>query len=145
MIIPSRGNEKSDNIPYTMFNAELITRNNHHFLKAAPKTIPLTRRDRLNESTLRKYTYGKLPLQKFLSILRQSGLNNFKLNEKDDGVFQGQVTDENFLNKKMYSIEIDKSNFIDIDINCNKINVSCDNDEYRVKIKDSLLKCLGSL
>lgn len=151
MIIPSRSssNDKSDslinNISYTMFNAELITRNNHHLLKAAPKTIPLTRRDRLNESTLKKYTYGKLPLQKFLTILRQSGLNNFKLNEKEDGNILNQVTDENTLNSKMYSVEIDKANFVDIDINCNRINVNCDNDDYRIKIKDSLLKCLSSL
>lgn len=145
-------------VSYTTFTAQLVTKNNHHTLNAAPKTIPLSRRDRINESNLKKYTYGKLNLDKFLSTLRQAGLNSFKLIEKtntnEDGEDQETGREEsladeaNQMNDLMsyfsnkYLIEIDANNKIDLDLNANKINVVCDNDDYRLKIKDSLLKCL---
>ena len=127
-----------------MFNAELITRNNHHTLKAAPKTIPLRlgRKDRLNQSSLKKYTYGKLNLSRLLTVLRQSGMV-FKLKEKDRlGL---QVTDESDLNCERYCVDFDRTNRIDLDMSGNRIEVVCDNDELRVKAKDCLLKCLSSL
>ncbi len=122
-----------------MFNAELVTKNNHHLLKAAPKTIPLRRRDRLNQSSLKKYTYGKLNLPRLLSMMRQSGLV-FK-------VYDGMcvVMDESGLKSDKYNIELDKMNKVHLDLSENKIDVLCDNEEYRVKVKDCLLKCLGSL
>lgn len=130
-----------------MFNAELVTRNNQHTLKAAPKTIPLRRRDRLNESSLKKYTYGNLNLTKFLQLLRQSsGLSAFKLHEREvDGESLSLVTDENNLSGKGYSLDFDKMNKVNVDVASNRIDVLCDNDEYRVVVKDCLLKCLSSL
>lgn len=153
MIIPYKNTDKTqmqdtnqlNNITYSMFNAELITRNNHHTLKAAPKTIPLRRRDRLNQSSLKKYTYGKLNLAKLLSMMRQAGLNQFKLFERDEENCCQVVTDENSLTSKRYSVEFDKLNRIELDISANLIDVKCENDEHRVKIKDCLLKCLSSL
>lgn len=47
----------------------------------------------------------------------------------------------NFVTTNKYLIEIDPNNRIDIDMNSNKIDVICDNEDYRLKIKDSLLKC----
>ena len=46
---------------------------------------------------------------------------------------------------KSYTINIDCNNSINIDLNNNKINVYCDNEDIRNKIKDSLLKCLKTL
>ncbi len=137
MIIPFK--ETNQNMAYSMFNAELVTRNNHHLLKAAPKTIPLRRRDRLNQSSLRKYTYGKLNLSRLLSAMRQSGLV-FKVL---DGL--SVVVDESGVSSGKYCVEMDKTNRVDLDLDGNRTEVVCDNDEYRVKVKDCLLKCLSSL
>lgn len=154
MIIPFKQSDKPaseaylNNITYSMFNAELVTRNNQHTLKAAPKTIPLRRRDRLNESSLKKYTYGKLNLTKFLQLLRQSSslVSDFKLHEREvDSESLSLVTDENNLSGKGYSVDFDKMNKVNIDVASNRIDVVCDNDEYRVVVKDCLLKCLSSL
>ena len=149
---------------YQTFNAQLVTKNNHHTLKAAPKTIPLTRRDRINEASLKKYPYGKLNLDRLMNLLKQSGLVSIRLIEKQteisnihkDQIFKAvylklyllldenlelDETGMNLLNANKYLIEIDANNRIDIDINSNKIDVVCDNEDYRLKIKDSLLKC----
>jgi integrator complex subunit 9 len=146
-----------NNVSYCKFDAHLVTRNNHHTLKAAPKTIPLTRRDRINMSHLKKYTYGKLSFERFVVTLRKAGVQSFKLIERDnlDDVIRvfliekdTPMIDENatgvYENSK-YTIEIDCFNKVDVDLNLNKINVLCDNEDYRVKVKDSLLKCLKTL
>ena len=150
MLLPFKPSDKHpeaylNNISYSMFNAELVTRNNHHVLKAAPKTIPLRRRDRLNESSLKKYTYGKLNLTKFLHLLRQIGLGAFKLCERDSDSVLNVVTDENSLTGRCYSLDFDKVNKVNIDVVANQIDVLCDNEEYRVMVKDCLLKCLSTL
>lgn len=46
-----------------------------------------------------------------------------------------------FSNANKYLIELDANNRIDVDMNANKIDVVCDNEDVRLKIKDSLLKC----
>ncbi len=101
----------------------------------------------MNESSLRKYTYGKLNLTKFLIIIRQAGFNSFKLSERDENNSNKliQVLDESNFSNKAYTIELNPTNKIEIDINTNEINVNFDNEDYRVKIKDCLLKCLSSL
>ena len=153
MLIPFKTSEKLqnenhlNNISYSTFNAQLVTKNNRHLLRAAPKTIPLSRRDRMNESSLKKYTYGKLNILTFLFILRQAGLSTFKLFERDEELVAKEilVIDEASLSGKKVSIEIDKANGIEIDLLANNINVNCENEEYRVKVKDCLLKCLNTL
>jgi integrator complex subunit 9 len=177
MIMPTKKNINNLNsVPsktlYSTFNAQLVTKNNHHILKAAPRTIPLTRRDRLNESNLRKYAYGKLNLEKFLNALRQNGLNSFKLAEKDnskkeivndyssDPLFNLNIAaidnDTILVNEKNlqttnktdepnYIIEFDSFNRILVDLNTNQINIVSDNEDLRVKIKDSLFKCIKTL
>lgn len=72
----------SKDVLFQTFNAQLVTKNNKHTLKAAPKTIPLTRRDRINEASLKKYPYGKLNLDRLTNLLRQSGLVGIRLVEK---------------------------------------------------------------
>lgn len=164
MIAPSKKNfalskdindPSANNASFATFNAQILTKNNTHVLKAVPKTIPLTRRDRLNETNLKKYTYGKLNLDKFLNSLRQSGLNSFKITERDanseitmDEILgeDNQSSSQNVsTNTNRYWIEMDRLNKIDVDLNTNKVNVLCENDDYRVKIKDCLLKCLKTL
>lgn len=176
MIMPSRKNlnelsSAPSNTLYSTFNAQLVTKNNHHILKAAPRTIPLTRRDRLNESNLRKYAYGKLNLEKFLNSLRQNGLNSFKLVEKDNNkidtvddynndplanlniaaidtdtiLVNEKPVQANKTNEPNYIIEFDSFNKILVDMNTNQINVISDNEDLRVKIKDSLFKCIKTL
>lgn len=192
MIMPSKKNFliskdindlNANNIAFATFNAQLCTKNNHHVLKAAPRTIPLTRRDRLNESNLRKYCYGKLNVEKFLNTLRHYGLNTFKLTEKEpvsatsynnkngdksstNGIGNlsvSSIDNETLLvNEKpslsssrhpflataqdpIYLIEFDPLNRIQIDLNTNQVNVFCDNEDLRVKVKDSLLKCIKTL
>lgn len=144
----------NSNVAFATFNAQLVTKNNHHVLKAAPRTIPLTRRDRLNESNLRKYVYGKLNLNSFLNLLRQAGLNSFKVSEKENdeasnGLTMSSIDKDTLLVEgsanMRYLIEIDGANRISVDLNTNKVNVVCDNEEIRVKVKDSLLKCLKTL
>lgn len=75
-----------EGVIYQTFNAQLVTKNNHHTLRAAPKTIPLTRRDRINEASLKKYPYGKLNLDRLMNFLRQSGLVNIRLVEKQSDI-----------------------------------------------------------
>ena len=95
MIIPAKRNvtlakDLSDlningNVAFTTFNAQLVTKNNTHVLKAAPRTIPLmlTKRARINESNLRKYPYGKLNIELFVKYLKQTGLTTLKLVEQE--------------------------------------------------------------
>jgi hypothetical protein len=173
MIMPSKkilndSNSVSSKALYSTFNAQLVTKNNHHILKAAPRTIPLTRRDRLNESNLRKYAYGKLNVEKFLNSLRQNGLNSFKLIEKDnikkdvandDPLYNLNIAaidndtilvnekfaQANKTNEPNYLIEFDNFNRILVDSNTNQINIISDNEDLRVKIKDALFKCIKTL
>jgi len=143
------------NIAFTTFNAHLVTKNNHHVLKAAPKTIPLmlTKRARINESNLRKFTYGKLNLDQLVKALNLVGFSNIKVvekeNTKNDRKTSSLDNDALFTDinteSKSYTINIDCNNSINIDLNNNKINVYCDNEDIRNKIKDSLLKCLKTL
>lgn len=163
IIIPSKKNNflsetSLNNVSFATFNAQLITKNNHHVLKAAPRTIPLTRRDRINESNLKKYTYGKINVDKFLGLLKQCGLAQAKLigkslSEENSGLSMTSVDKDTCLiddasttgqTVKTY-IEIDSTNKIELELSVNKINVLCDNEDYRVKIKDCLLKCLKTL
>jgi integrator complex subunit 9 len=149
-------------ITFCKFDAHLHTKDAHHTLKATPKTIPLTKRDRIHMSHLRKYPYGRLNFERFLSILRKSGsINAFKILERDQN--SGDVlktlnvdkdtvlSDENLFNASNlenfnhYTIEIDEFNRIDLDLSSFKVDVNCDNDEYRIKVKDTLLKCLKTL
>ena len=145
MILPTKSNKDSNekiinNITYSTFKAQLITKNNSHLLKAAPRTIPLTRRDRLKESNLRKYTYGKLQLNLFIKTLINVGLQ-FKIIEKNEDDVPTEYNEA----KSKFCIEFDKSNRADIDLNQNLVNILCDNEDIRVKVKDSLLKCLSVL
>lgn len=86
IIVPAAASRKtagaSKDVLFQTFNAQLVTKNNKHTLKAAPKTIPLTRRDRINEASLKKYPYGKLNLDRLTNLLRQSGLVGIRLVEK---------------------------------------------------------------
>ena len=157
MIMPIKSKEQTlNNIAYTAFKAQLITKNNSHLLKAAPRTIPLTRHDRLKESNLRKYTYGKLNLNLFLKNIVNFGLK-FKFNEKtNDTDYDGDDNDDKLTsnnidsasvnnNKTKFCMEFDSLNKVDIDLNQNQVNINCDNEDLRVKVKDSLLKCLNVL
>jgi integrator complex subunit 9 len=151
------GNTNTNKIAFATINAQLVTKNNHHILRATTRTIPLNRRDRLNQSNLKKYVYGKLNLDRFIMILRQSGFNNLKITEKERSEQEGSellmssldkdtlLVDDSVLFCNRYLIEIDEQNKVEVDINLNKINVMCENDDIRVKIKDSLLKCLKAL
>lgn len=138
-----------DTAPFVTFNAQLLSKNNSHVLKAAPKTIPVNRRDRIKESNFKKYPYGKFNLDKFLNLLRQFGLNDAKLVDRSvvednhlTSLMEKDVLNDNNLK---YIIEIDAFNRIDIDMCSNIINIFCENDEFRVKIKDALLRCLKTL
>ncbi len=150
MIMPVRVNNASkdmttNNLAYTTFKAQLITKNNSHLLKAAPRTIPLTRNDRLKESNLRKYAHGKLNLNMFLKNLVNISLP-FKFigkNEDSSGSSAIQSGDDDA--KSKMTIEFDNTNRVDIDLNQNTVDVFCDNEDIRLKIKDSLLKCLNVL
>ena len=134
------------NVSFASFNAQLVTKNNRHVLKAAPRAIPLTRRDRVNESNLKKYTYGKFDLDFFLNSLRQSGIVNFRVVEKIDDIQESNVESKPAPGKcGKYLVELDKANKIDVDTISNQINVACDNDDLRVKVKDCLLKCFYTL
>lgn len=141
------------NLQFTTFNAQLVTRNNRHLLKAAPRTIPVIRRDRLHASDAKKYTYGKLNVEKLMQTLKNLGLINIKLIEKPfkkTGDISMQIDDIEDIDEltnesNKYLIEINKTNSIDIDINSNQVCVNCENEEIRVKIKDALLKCLNIL
>jgi hypothetical protein len=142
------------NIQFTTFNAQLVTKNNRHLLKATPKTIPVTRRDRLLASDSKKYVYGKLNADKLVQTLKNMGLVSVKLVEKstikkDESIHLDLDDPDDItpttLNNFKYLIEINKNNSIEIDVNANQINVNCENEEIRVKIKDALLKCLNSL
>ena len=160
MIMPIKSKEQTlNNIAYTAFKAQLITKNNSHLLKAAPRTIPLTRHDRLKESNLRKYTYGKLNLNLFLKNIVNFGLK-FKFNEKTNDDYDGDDNDDKLTsnnnnnnnidsasvnNKTKFCMEFDSLNKVDIDLNQNQVNINCDNEDLRVKVKDSLLKCLNVL
>jgi integrator complex subunit 9 len=151
-----------NNIGYCKFDAHLVTRNNQHTLRAAPKTIPLTRRDRINMSHLKKYTYGKLNFERFVAALRKTGVHTFRLVERDqlDEVVRvvaverdlpfgdeigGGGGDGAWDENGRYTIEIDCFNKIDVDLAVNRVSVLCDNEECRVKVKDALLKCLKTL
>ncbi|CAF0809066.1 unnamed protein product [Brachionus calyciflorus] len=140
----------NDSTSFVTFNAQLVSKNNSHVLKAAPKTIPVTRRDRIKESSLKKYPYGKLNVDKFLNVLRQFGLNDAKIvdrNSLEENIIMTNLDKDTCLvdNNLRYLIEIDQFNRVDIDLSSNKINIICDNDDFRVKIKDSLLRCLKTL
>jgi integrator complex subunit 9 len=142
--------KKNNNVwSYTVFNAQLVVKNNHNILRAAPRTIPLTRKDRLKEVNFKKYTYGRLNLDKFTSMLRNAiGTNSLKINELEGNettTSDGGDMGSSNLSSQRYAIEMDKSNRIEIDLNANKVNVLCDNEELRVKIRDSLTKCLNYL
>ena len=159
MLTTSKKQEASSAVNYCKFDAHLTTRNNHHTLKAAPKTIPLTRRDRINMSHLKKYTHGKLNFEKFLVLLRKAGVQAFKLIEKDNlnengkvlmidrdtNLVEGDANSTAAYENAKYLIEIDVFNKIEIDLSLNKVNVMCDNEESRLKVRDTLLKCLKSL
>ncbi|RNA33688.1 integrator complex subunit 9 [Brachionus plicatilis] len=138
-----------DTVPFVTFNAQLMSKNNSHVLRAAPKTIPVNRRDRIKESNFKKYPYGKFNLDKFLNVLRQFGLSEAKLMDRDvaqDGLLTSLMEkDAANDNGLRYLVEIDASNKIDIDMGSNRINVLCENDDFRVKIKDALLRCLKTL
>ena len=147
MIMPNRTNSANkdsnpNNLAYSTFKAQLITKNNSHLLKAAPRTIPLTRNDRLKESNLRKYTHGKLQMTMFLKNLVNIGLT-FKFIEKTEDSSSGAALNSSEESKKI--IEFDSNNRVDIDLNQNTVNVFCDNEDIRLKVKDSLLKCLNVL
>lgn len=113
-------------------------------------------------SHLKKYTHGKLSFERFLQLLRKSGIQTFKLIVKDsldesvrvimvdpnshkEASITGASDDENATRCPKYTIEIDSFNKIDIDLSLNRVNVLCDNEDYRVKARDSLLKCLKIL
>jgi integrator complex subunit 9 len=165
IIIPSKRNVSlskdpgdlslNGNIAFTTFNAQLVTKNNHHVLKAAPKTIPLmlTKRARINENNLRKFTYGKLNIDQLVKALNLVGFSNIKVVEKESTKNDRKTSDPDSdtlftdinTESKSYTINIDCNNSINIDLNNNKINVYCDNEDMRNKIKDSLLKCLKTL
>lgn len=139
----------SDSVPFVTFNAQLISKNNNHVLKAAPKTIPVNRRDRIKESNFKKYPYGKFNLDKFLNLLRQFGLSDAKLVDRnliDDNYLANLIEkDTSNDNGLRYFVEIDASNRIDIDVTSNKMNILCENDECRIKIKEALLRCFKTL
>ena len=165
IIIPSKKNillskdladlNLSGNSAFTTFNAQLVTKNNHHVLKAAPKTIPLmlTKRARINESNLRKYTYGKIQIDQLMKALSLIGFTNLKIAEKENintnrtnlGLQTDAIITDLNSELKSYLIKIDSNNTINVDLNSNKIDVNCDNEDIRNKIKDSLLKCLKTL
>jgi integrator complex subunit 9 len=128
-------NLNGGNVAFTTFNAQIVTKNNAHVLKAAPKTIPLmlTKRARINETNLKRYTYGKINVEHLLKVLRASGLNQVKLIESDGG------------ESTQVLIAVDGTNRLCIEPSTNRVNVYCDNDDIRNKIKDSLLKCLKTL
>lgn len=136
IIIPSKKNFSKDmgDVPFATFNAQLVTKNNQHVLKATPRTIPVTRRDRIYESNLKKYAYGRINLDKFLNMLRQSGISQARLIDED-------LVDD----QQRFIIEIDPQNRIDLDLASNRINVLCENEEFRIRIKDCLLRSLKTL
>lgn len=152
MIMPTKNvasrdpNEKIiPNVSFSTFKAQLITKNNSHLLKPAPRTIPVTRRDRLRELNLRKYTHGKLNLNLFIKNLVNVGLT-CKFNERTDETSgeQSNGTDDAY-GKTKFTIDFDSTNRCDVDLNQNTCNIFCDNEDIRVKVKDSLLKCLNVL
>ena len=157
--MPARTNNASkdtaaaaaNSLAYSTFKAQLITKNNSHLLKAAPRTIPLTRNDRLKESNLRKYTHGKLNMNTFLKNLVNISLP-FKLIGKNEDSASNSNSSSSAMQsgseddaKSKMTIEFDSTNRVDIDLNQNSVNVFCDNEDIRLKIKDSLLKCLNVL
>ena len=129
MINPQRRSKEQPTAAYATFSANRLTKNNKHTLCAAPRSIPLTRRDRLGDCALRKYVHGRLSVERLANALRQCGLdaNAYRLIETDS------------------TIEFDARNRVRLNVNAQQVDVVCDNDELRVKIKDSLLKCLKTL
>ena len=120
------------NCSYSTFSANLVTKNNQHILKAAPKTIPLTRRDRLDESNLKQFVYGKINIQEFEENLRQSGLYKIKTNKIDN-------------QEDSYQIEINSQNKVIVNLLNNSLRIINNNEDIRSKIKDAFLKCLNTL
>ena len=121
------------NCAYSTFSAHLVTKNNQHILKAAPKTIPLTRRDRLDESNLKQFVYGKINIQELENNLRQFGLSRIKTTSK----YSNQ--------DNVYQIEINSQNSLVVNPANNSISIVTDNEDIRNKIKDAFLKCLNTL
>lgn len=124
---------QTNNIAYSTFSAHLVTKNNEHVLKAAPKTIPLTRRDRLDESNLKRYLHGKLNVEQFEMNIKQLGFS------KTIRIKPVENTEN------IYIIEINKQNKIIIDLLSNSISIINNNEDIRNKIKDCILKCLNTL
>ena len=108
-------------------------------------------------SHLKKYTYGKLSLERFLNTLRkvlsQSAFNLVEKNGADERVRvwpierDKQIVEESgrFGEGPKYAVELDGFNWVDLDLSANRVSVFCDNEELRVKVKDALLKCLKTL
>jgi hypothetical protein len=132
---------------YTTFTANLLTKNNLHYLTPAPKTIPLTRRDRLDESNnLKKYVFGKLSLEQVELNLRQSGFGKVivkPINTNPQPVLSNPSVKQD-VKTDVYSIEIDKFNSVLIDFKANSIHIFDNNEDMRNKMKDALLKCLNT-
>ena len=119
------------NCAYSTFSAHLVTKNNQHILKAAPKTIPLTRRDRLDESNLKQFVYGKINIQE---LLRQLDLNLLTISNK----YSNSQED-------VYHIDINEKNRLIVNPSNNSMRIITDNEDTRNKIKDAFLKCLNTL
>lgn len=115
----------------SMVTASLVIKDNKYVLEPLPSTSLSGKKQRADGSLIRpkSYIWGTLNIQSFVDALTQQGITDIKVEESEDGSIIHLSNDDTLI-----QVESDSTHII------------CEGEEaVRIKLRDTLLKCLHNL
>lgn len=115
----------------SMVTASLVIKDNKYVLEPLPSTSLSGKKRRADGSLIRpkSYIWGTLNIQSFVDALTQQGITDIKVEESEDGSIIHLSNDDTLI-----QVESDSTHII------------CEGEEaVRIKLRDTLLKCLHNL